>query len=102
MNTKKIIPIISVLLMMLAACQHREKIAEQENMPAEKTDSFQVAYHQPVNGYQVKAVVKMDEGEILYADIIFAKDEKSFILHTTSFGDSDFNKGGWGLDGKIS
>ena len=27
---KKIIPIISVLLMMLAACQHREKMAEQD------------------------------------------------------------------------
>ena len=27
---KKITPIISVFLMMLAACQHREKMAEQE------------------------------------------------------------------------
>ena len=104
-NMKKITILMIALPLMLAGCQNSGKVSEPEDLSADSvdmvadTDNFTVAYRQPVNGYQVKAVVKMDEGEILYADITFAKDEKSFILHTTSFGDSAFNKGGWGLDG---
>lgn len=61
-------------------------------------DSFIVVYRQPVNGYKVKAVVRMSY-DINYADITFVKNGKSFTLSTTSFGDSLFNKGGWGEDG---
>lgn len=64
-----------------------------------KTDSFIVAYRQPINGYKVKAVVKMEHYEINSADITFTKKGKAFTLSTTSFGDSLFNKGGWGMDG---
>lgn len=60
-------------------------------------DSFTVVYRQSVNGYKVKATIKMEEYEINNADITFIKDKKSFALHTTSFGDSAFNKGGWGM-----
>jgi vancomycin permeability regulator SanA len=63
-------------------------------------DSFTVVYRQPVNGYKVKATIKMEEYEINNADITFIKDKKSFALHTTSFGDSTFNKGGWGMLGE--
>ena len=64
------------------------------------SDSFTVVYRQPVNGYKVKATIKMEEYEINNADITFIKDKKSFTLHTTSFGDSAFNKGGWGMLGE--
>ena len=40
----------------------------------------------------------MDD-DILCADIEFTKECESFVLHTTSFGDGEFNKGVWGLDG---
>ncbi len=66
----------------------------------ETCDSFAVVYRQQAKGYQVKAVVKKEEHEIGHvADLTFAKDGKSFTLHTTSFGDTLFNKGGWGMDG---
>lgn len=64
-----------------------------------KTDSFIVDYRQVVNGYKVKAVVKMSSYDTNCADITFAKNGKSFTLSTTSFGDSLFNKGGWDMDG---
>ncbi|MCR4834787.1 MAG: hypothetical protein K5899_00150 [Bacteroidaceae bacterium] len=90
---------------MLASCQQSGKVSGQGGLPADSvdvvadSDSFTVVYRQPVNGYQVKAVVKMAHYEINYADITFTKEGESFTLHTTSFGDSTFNKGGWGMDG---
>lgn len=83
-------------ILLIAICQmgcvNKEKKLEDTNI-------FTVVYRQPVNGYQVKAVVSIDEYEINGADIIFEKEGESFMLHTTSFGDSTFNKGGWGMDG---
>jgi len=68
--------------------------------PYNPNDSFIVNYRQPVNGYKVRAVVHYSH---IYdwnnASISFTKNGKSFILTTTSFGDSLFNKGGWGMDG---
>ena len=64
-----------------------------------ENDSFTVVYRQPVNGYRVKAVVKMSPYDTNCADITFTKNEKSFTLHTTSYGDSLYNQGGWGWDG---
>lgn len=93
----------------MASC-HRSKSASEGTESAivdytdskklyNPNDSFIVNYRQEINGYKVKAVVKMEHYEINYADITFTKDGKSFTLNTTSFGDSLFNKGGWGMDG---
>lgn len=63
-------------------------------------DSFTVVYRQPVNGYKVKAVVRLSYYDNNCADITFTKNGKSFTLSTISFGDSLFNKGGWGMTGE--
>ena len=63
-------------------------------------DSFIVNYRQPICGYKVKAIVKTDDNDINYADISFTKGGNSFTLHTSSFGDSIFNKGFWGVLGE--
>ena len=102
---KKVFLTIVVFLLMLASCQHSGKVSGQGNLSADSvdvvadSDSFTVVYRQPVNGYRVKAVVRMVYYEVNYADITFEKNGESFTLHTTSFGDSTFNKGGWGMDG---
>lgn len=104
---KKIIPIIMIALLAMASCHRAKVLTEGEKDVAVDTaeasinenDSFIVVYRQPINGYKVKAVVKMEHYEINYADISFTKDGKSFTLSTTSFGDSLYNKGGRGMDG---
>lgn len=63
------------------------------------TNSFTIEYRQPVNGYKVKAVVNMED-DILAANLTFMKDGQSFSLHTTSYGDTLYNKGQWGLLGE--
>ena len=105
---KKIIPIFIIMLLTMVSC-HRSKgvYKSTKNTQCDTVvvddyvswnDSFIVVYRQPVNGYKVKAVVRMSY-DINYADITFVKNGKSFTLSTTSFGDSLFNKGGWGMDG---
>ena len=77
---KKIASIIAVFLLMLVSCQQSGKVSGQEDLSADSvdmiadSDSFIVVYRQPVNGYQVKAVVKMADYEINYADISFTKE----------------------------
>ena len=101
---KKIFILMMALPLMLVGCKNAGKVSEMDGVSADSvdmvadTDSFTVTYRQPVNGYQVRAVVKMED-DVLCADIEFTKEGQSFVLHTTSFGDSEFNKGGWGLDG---
>lgn len=91
--------VLTLVCLVVAACQQKATtgtMVEEANEP----DSFKVVYCQPVNGYRVQTVVKKEEHAIgLVADLTFSKDGKSFILHTTSFGDTVFNKGGWGMDG---
>ena len=67
--------------------------------PKKKTGSFVVKYRQPVNGYQIMAVVNLED-DILAANLTFEKKGQSFSLHTTSFGDTLYNKGQWGLTGE--
>ncbi len=105
---KKIIPILTIVLLMMAGC-HRTKVVTKDNKSVtvdtteasiNENDSFFVVYRQPVRGYKVKAVVRYSNTfDWNSASISFTKNEKSFILSTTSFGDSLFNKGGWGMDG---
>ena len=86
-------------LFMMVAC-HRQTATEAKHEVSTEADSFIVDYRQPVNGYKVKAVVKNEEYRIgLVAYLTFTKNGKSFTLYTTSFGDTEFNKGGWGMDG---
>lgn len=89
---KGILFIVVLAAICLMGCENKGKTSEDSN-------AFTVVYRQPVKGYKVKAVVRIDENEINGADITFEKDGESFTLHTTSFGDSTFNKGGWGMDG---
>ena len=106
MIMKKIIPILAVLLMM-AGCRHTKDVPKENKSVTvdiaeasiNENDSFIVVYRQPVNGYKVKAVVRLSYYDNNCADITFTKNGKSFTLSTTSFGDSLFNKGGWGMDG---
>lgn len=63
-------------------------------------DSFIVIYRQPICGYKVKAIVKTDDNDINNACLKFTKDSKSFTLYTSSFGDTIFNKGVWGVLGE--
>jgi len=91
MQMKKIIPIIAIILLTMVSC-HRS-----ENNSTE--DCFTIEYRQPVNGYQVKAEVNMED-DVLGANLTFMKDGISFSLHTTSFGDTLYNKGQWGLLGE--
>ncbi len=60
-----------------------------------ETDSFIVAYRQPINGYKVKAVAKLAESDvdIISADLTFTKGGQSFKLYTQCFGDTLFCKG---------
>ena len=105
---KKIIPIIAIALLTMASCHRSKGVPEgtdstsvnytDSRKPYNPNDSFIVNYRQEINGYKVKAVVKMEHYEINYADITFTKDGKSFTLSTSSFGDSTFNKGGYGMD----
>ena len=91
----------------MASCHRAKVLTEGEkDVPVDSTetsvnenDSFIVVYRQPVNGYKVKAVVRMSHYDTNSADIQFVKNGKSFTLSTTSFGDSLFNKGGLGMDG---
>ena len=106
---KKIIPIFAIVLFAMNGCHRSKGVPEgtevssvdytDSNRPYSPNDSFIVDYRQVVNGYKVKAVVKMSFYDKNSADITFVKDEKSFTLSTTSFGDSLFNQGGWGMDG---
>ncbi len=62
----------------------------------ESSDYFTVVYRQPVNGYQVKAFVRLKDWGDFYelpADLVFTKDNKSFTLHTECFGDTAYSKG---------
>lgn len=111
----------SIIIISLLSCDNRVKmdpadktsdsiITEESDSIIEKndsiiieeektsTDSFTVVYRQPVNGFHAKAVIKADKYNINQADITFTKNGKSFTLHTTSFADSTFNHGGWGMD----
>lgn len=88
---RKIFPIIAIILLAMTSC-HRSGSSYAE-------DCFTIEYRQPVNGYQVKAVVNMED-DILGANLTFMKDGKSFSLHTSSFGDTLYNKGQWGLLGE--
>ena len=104
---KKIIPILAVLLMMAGCRQTKDVPKENKSVTVDiaeasinENDSFFVVYRQPVRGYKVKAVVRYSNRfDWNSASISFTKDGKSFTLSTTSFGDSLFNKGGWGMDG---
>lgn len=106
---KKILPIVIIALLAMMSCHRTKSVPKgmestsvdytDSKKPYNPNDSFIVNYRQEINGYKVKAVVKMEHYEINYADITFTKDGKSFTLNTTSFGDSLFNKGGWGMDG---
>ena len=87
-----------VCCLLLAACQRQVATETKDDMSAQ-ADSFVVVYRQLVNGYRVKAVVKTGEYGVNEANMTFTKDGESFTLNTTSFGDSVFNKGGWGMDG---
>lgn len=106
MSMKKIIPIVAVALLAMASCHRAKVLTEGEKDVAVDTaeasinenDSFIVVYRQPVNGYKVKAVVRLSYYDNNCADITFTKNGKSFTLSTISFGDSLFNKGGWGMD----
>lgn len=104
---KKLISIVALILLMMASCHRSKSVIEETDASVDLTDSkkcyatndsFIVMYRQPVNGYKVKAVVK-ETYDVNCADITFSKDGQSFTLSTTSFGDSLFNKGGWGMDG---
>ena len=105
---KKILPIIIIALLAMASCHRAKVLTEGEKDVAVDTaeasinenDSFFVVYRQPVRDYKVKAVVRYSNTfDWNSASISFTKDGKSFTLSTTSFGDSLFNKGGWGMDG---
>lgn len=60
-----------------------------------QTDSFVVVYRQPVNGYNVKGVAKLDvsDVDIISADLTFTKGKQSFTLHTQCYGDTAFCNG---------
>jgi hypothetical protein len=103
---KKLISIIIIVLLAMVSC-HRTKVASEETKDVvadtaeaiiNENDSFIVVYRQPINGYKVKAVIKMSPYDNNCADITFTKNGKSFRLSTISYGDSLFNKGGWGMD----
>ena len=106
-DMKKIIPILAIISLVMASC-HRSKVVSEGTRDVvvdtaeasiNENDSFTVVYRQPVNGYKVKAIVKESPYDTNCADITFAMNGKSFTLHTTSYGDSLYNQGGWGWDG---
>lgn len=73
---------------------------DKSDSPIQYKDSFTVVYRVPINEYKVTAVVKTDVNEYNYADLTFTKDGHSFSLHSSSFGDTIFNKGFWGVMGE--
>ena len=91
MQMRKTFPIVAIILLAMTSC-HRSGDSYVE-------DCFTIEYRQPVNGYQVKAEVNLED-DVLGANLTFLKDGKSFSLHTTSFGDTLYNKGQWGLLGE--
>ena len=88
MQMRKIFPIVAIILLTMVSC-HRSESSYTE-------DCFTIEYRQSVNGYLVKAEVNMED-DVLAANLTFMKDGISFSLHTTSFGDTLYNKGQWGL-----
>ena len=84
--------------MMVSCHRHPESIVKEINTVATDSiettdhinwdDSFTVVYRQPVNGYQVKVIVKPEESDVLImkANISFEKSGKAFTLHTSCFG----------------
>ena len=107
---KKIIPIIAIALLTMASCHRSKGVPEgtdstsvnytDSRKPYNPNDSFIVNYRQEINGYKVKAVVYLDEDNLLPAKLTFTKDGKSFTLQTTSIGDSLYNKGQLGIFGE--
>ncbi len=108
---KKIVSVIALLLLMMVSChRHPESIVKEINTVATDSiettdhinwdDSFTVVYRQPVNGYQVKVIVKPEESDVLImkANISFEKSGKAFTLHTSCFGDTLFCKGRFDYD----
>lgn len=72
-----------------------KELADSFKKSRYQTDSFIVAYRQPVNGYKVRAVAKFDvsDVDIISANLTFSKGGQSFELHTQCFGDTSFCKG---------
>jgi hypothetical protein len=73
-----------------------KELADSFKKPRFQTDSFVVAYRQPVNGYRVRAVAKLDvsDYDIFSAGLTFTKGGHSFTLHTQCLGDTVFCEGG--------
>ena len=102
---KKIISIIALFLLAMASCHRPKGVSEEKSSASVESteasdyiiwnDSFTVVYRQPVNGYNVKAVVKIGESDffIMKAAITFEKEGKAFTLNTSCFGDSIFSRG---------
>lgn len=99
---------ILLLLMLFVGCRkqhvfhtYNEKIdlesnpCEASSLTPDSLNGFIVIYRQPVNGYQVKAIVNpaVSDMPIMSADLMFTKSGKSFTLHTSCFGDTLFCKG---------
>ena len=125
MNTKELVAVLFFLIMLGCSQQREGNIEAQngsiktevknDNAPDIRTnsafakddldellkDSFTVEYRQLVNGYKVKAVVKINNMKINQADITFTKNGESFTLNTISFGDTLFNKGFWDTNENI-
>lgn len=58
-------------------------------------DSFAVEYRQKIFGYKVKAILKpsYEDNLVLSANIYFTKNNRTFMLHSKSFGDTVFCNG---------
>ena len=58
-------------------------------------DSFAVEYRQKIFGYKVKAILKpsYEDNLVLSANIYFTKNNRTFMLHSKSFGDTIFCNG---------
>ena len=108
MSMKKIIPILAIVFLTMVCCHRSKSVPDNKYSKRVEVDefdddfsdilndSFVVVYDQPINGYRVKAVVKLcfdDFWDVLCADLTFTKHGKSFTLHTRCFGDSAFSKG---------
>lgn len=72
-----------------------ESMGEAENQHDIWQDSFMVEYRQKIHGYKVKAILKPEASDwvVLAADIYFSKNGKTFMLHSSCFGDTVFCKG---------
>lgn len=72
----------------------QESTQETNDTYPPEVDSFVVKYRQKVHGYKVKAVVRCDAMDMANeAKIYFTKGNKTFMLYSSSFGDTCFNKG---------